>query len=132
MNRYEMSASQWRKIEGSLPGRAGWVGVTANDNRYIEHRGVMDAAQSRSLETPACRVWKLEECTQAFYALGQDYGSGSESSGCCWRIPKNTYIMIDSTIVRAHQQAVCGKGGGQGQALGRSRGGLSTKIHMRG
>ena len=44
--------------------------------------------------------------------------------------PKNTYIMIDSTVVRAHQQAVCGKGGGQGQALGRSRGGLSTKIHM--
>ena len=23
----------------------------------------------------------------------------------------NTYIMIDSTIVRAHQQATCGKGG---------------------
>jgi DNA-binding NtrC family response regulator len=25
--------------------------------------------------------------------------------------PENTYVMIDSTIVRAHQQAVCGKGG---------------------
>ncbi len=38
--------------------------------------------------------------------------------------------MIDSTIVRAHQQAATGKGGGTDQALGRSRGGLTTKIHM--
>ena len=38
--------------------------------------------------------------------------------------------MIDSTIVGVHQQAACGKGGGQSEALGRSRGGLSTKIHL--
>ena len=25
--------------------------------------------------------------------------------------PDNTYVMIDSTIIRVHQQAVCGKGG---------------------
>lgn len=41
----------------------------------------------------------------------------------------NQYLMIDSTIVRAHQQAASGKGG-KDQALGRSRGGLTTKIHM--
>ena len=27
--------------------------------------------------------------------------------------PDNRYVMIDSTIVRAHQQAACGKGGPQ-------------------
>lgn len=45
---------------------------------------------------------------------------------------KNQYLMIDSTIVRAHQQAATGrkKGGSEGKALGRSRGGLSTKIHL--
>ena len=32
MKRYELSASQWRKIEGFLPWRSGWVGVTAKDN----------------------------------------------------------------------------------------------------
>ena len=32
MKRYELSASQWRKIEGFLPGRPGTVGVTAKDN----------------------------------------------------------------------------------------------------
>ncbi len=39
--------------------------------------------------------------------------------------------MIDSTIVRAHHCAAGGKGGLQNQALGRSRGGFSTKIHLR-
>jgi transposase len=38
--------------------------------------------------------------------------------------------MINSTIVRAHQQAASGKGGAKDQAVGRSRGGLTTKIHM--
>ena len=30
---YELSAAQWRRIESFLPGHAGWVGVTAKDNR---------------------------------------------------------------------------------------------------
>ncbi len=41
----------------------------------------------------------------------------------------NQYLMIDSTIVRAHQQVANGKGD-KDQALGRSRGGLTTKVHM--
>ncbi|NHN88858.1 hypothetical protein [Acetobacter conturbans] len=41
----------------------------------------------------------------------------------------NQYLMIDSSIVRAHQQAATGKGG-RNQALERSRGGLTTKLHM--
>ena len=38
--------------------------------------------------------------------------------------------MIDSTIVRAHQHSAgAKKSRGEDQAIGRSRGGLSTKIH---
>ena len=40
------------------------------------------------------------------------------------------YLMIDSSIVRAHAQAATGKGGASDSAPGRSRGGLSTKIHL--
>jgi transposase len=46
--------------------------------------------------------------------------------------PLTRHIFIDATIVRAHQHAAGAlkKNGGQAaQALGRSRGGLSTKIH---
>src|SRR3954468_18162991 len=38
--------------------------------------------------------------------------------------------MLDSTIVRAHVSAAGAKGGNN-QALGRSRGGFSTKIHLK-
>src|SRR5215203_3315569 len=39
--------------------------------------------------------------------------------------------MLDSTVVRAHVSAAGAKGGQQDQALGRSRGGFSTKIHLK-
>ena len=39
--------------------------------------------------------------------------------------------MIDATIVRAHHCAAGAKGGAGHQDLGRSRGGFSTKIHLR-
>ena len=46
--------------------------------------------------------------------------------------PDMEYLMLDSTIVRAHPAAASAlkKGGQQAQALGRSRGGFSTKIHV--
>jgi hypothetical protein len=44
--------------------------------------------------------------------------------------PDNEYRMTDSTIIRAQQSAASGKGGAPDQALGRSRGGLTTKIHL--
>ena len=45
--------------------------------------------------------------------------------------PDFEYLIIDTTIVRAHQHAAGNeKKGSEDQALGRSRGGLSTKIHM--
>ncbi|WP_372481531.1 IS5 family transposase [Streptomyces flavotricini] len=40
-------------------------------------------------------------------------------------------VSVDSTIVRAHQHAAgARKGGHQSPALGRSRGGLTSKIHL--
>jgi hypothetical protein len=40
------------------------------------------------------------------------------------------YLKGDFTIIRAHQHAAGAKKRGEDQALGPSRGGLSTKIHM--
>jgi putative transposase len=42
----------------------------------------------------------------------------------------NQYLMIDHTIVGAHQQAAAGRGEIKDQALGRSQDGLTTEIHM--
>ena len=40
------------------------------------------------------------------------------------------YLMIDSSIMRIHQDGSNPKGGQMRQAMGKSRGGLSTKVHM--
>src|SRR5207344_1199557 len=40
----------------------------------------------------------------------------------------NEYMMIDATIVRAHQHSAGARKKTE-QAIGRSRGGLTTKIH---
>ena len=37
--------------------------------------------------------------------------------------------VIDSTIVRAHQHSAGAQKDGEDQAIGRSKGGLRTKIH---
>jgi transposase len=46
------------------------------------------------------------------------------------RRPCGDIQMIDSTSVRAHQQAATAKKGGADHCLGRSRGGLTTRIHV--
>jgi transposase len=43
--------------------------------------------------------------------------------------PDFEYLILDSTIVRAHQHAAGARKATGDQAIGRSRGGLSTKIH---
>ena len=44
--------------------------------------------------------------------------------------PDFEYLIVNSTVVRAHQHASGAKKRGSDQALGRSRGGLSNKIHL--
>lgn len=39
--------------------------------------------------------------------------------------------FVDGTVVRAHVSAAGARGGQEGEALGRSRGGFTTKIHLR-
>jgi transposase len=61
MKRYELSASQWRKIAGFLPGRPGSVGITAQDNRRFVN-GVLWVLRSgaywKHLPAEYGNVWK--------------------------------------------------------------------------
>ena len=117
MKRYELSASQWRKIEGILPGRKGSVGVTAKDNRLFVN-GVLWVLRSGA-------HWKhLPAYYGNWKSVHKRFTRWSES-GIWERIfemlladPDNRYIMIDSTVVRVHQQAACGKGGAKTRLWG--------------
>ena len=110
MNRYELNGNQWKKIEGMLPERAGWVGVTARDNRQFVN-GVLwvlrSGAQWKDLPT-GYGNWKSAHKRFTRWARS---GIWERIFQTLVKDPDNTYVMIDSTIIRVHQQAVCGKGG---------------------
>ena len=108
--RYALRDDQWERIKDMLPGREGHVGVTARDNRLFveavlyryragipwrdlpERFGDFRVVHLRHSRWSRTGVWE-----RIFKALSQD--------------PDNEYVMIDSTIVRAHQHSSGAKGG---------------------
>ena len=67
------------------------------------------------------------------FARWEERGILQELHDYCARAPDMTTVMLDSTVVRAHMCAAGGSrtGGSQEkQALGRSRGGFGSKIHI--
>ena len=72
-------------------------------------------------------VWRLEEHAQEAQPLGQERGWQRLFEHLAAKAD-NEYAMIDSTIGRAHQHRA-GAQKNDDQAIGRSKGGLSTKIH---
>lgn len=109
-NRYEVTTIQWERLEWLLPGKASDPGRTAADNRLFVD-GVLWVLRSgahwrdlperygkwKSLHKRFSRWAKAGVWERVFEALIDD--------------PKNEYLMLDTTLVRAHQQAATGKGG---------------------
>lgn len=129
MRRFGVRDDQWERIKDLLPGREGSVGVTAADNRlFVEavlyrYRTGMPwrdlparFGDGTKVHLRFSRWAKTGVWERIFQHLAAD--------------ADNEYAMIDSTIVRAHQHSAgAPKTAGEDQAIGRSRGGLSTKIH---
>ncbi len=108
--RHCLSDDQWEKIEGSLPGKEGDRGRTAADNRkFIDavmwigrtgapwrdlppELGNWATVHKRFIRWSKKGVWQM-----IFNTLAADAETG--------------WLMIDSTIVRAHQHAAGAKGG---------------------
>jgi putative transposase len=110
MDRAVLSDEQWLRVEPLLPGKVGHVGVTAKDNRLFLEAVLWIARTSspwRDLPGAYGPWWrtymrfnrwsKQGVWQQIFEALAVD--------------PDFEYVMIDSTIVRAHQHAAGAKGG---------------------
>ena len=108
--RYELSDVQWQRIWDLLPGKVGDPGRTGADNRLFvngvlwvlrsgahwqdlpERYGKWKSVHKRFTRWAEAGVWE-----RVFASLTDD--------------PDNEYLMLDSTLVRAHQQAATGKGG---------------------
>ncbi|WP_146686252.1 IS5 family transposase [Bradyrhizobium canariense] len=129
MDRLVLSDAAWERMAPLIIGRPDQKGSTGRDNRmFVE--GVLWIVRTGS-------PWRdLPETFGDWNSVFRRFSRWS-IKGVWWRIfeamsddPDFEYLVIDSTIVRAHQHAAGAKKGSEDQALGRSRGGLSTKIHM--
>jgi transposase len=108
--RYELSEAQWHRIEPFLPGKASDPGRTAADNRNFVN-GVLWVLRSgaRWSDLPE-RYGKFKSVHKRF-ARWAAKGVWDRIFEDLTRDRENDYLMIDTTIVRAHQQAATGKGG---------------------
>ena len=85
MRRHEIKDEDWERIKDMLPGQPGDPGVTAKDNRLLINAGPWGSVWKRFDRWAKKGVWE-----RVFEAL-QD--------------PDLEWMIIDSTVVRAHQHA---------------------------
>ena len=125
--RFVIGDAVWEKIAGLLPGKTSDRGVTARDNRLFLEAvlwRIRTGLPWRDLPNE-CGNWnnvfkRFRRWVQAA-VFQRIFGVLSGE-------PDFEYAMIDGTIVTAHQKASGAKGGTEHQAIGRSRGGLTTRI----
>ena len=104
MRRYALRDDQWERIKDTLPGREGHVGGTAEDNRLF--------VEAVLFRYRAGIPWRdLPERFGDWNIVYQRFNRWAKS-GVFERIFKmlasdhdNEYMMIDATIVRAHQHS---------------------------
>ena len=118
---------QWERIARLVPGKVGDPGRSGADNRlfveavlWIVRVGApwrdlpQDFGNWNSVFQRFRRWVRSGVFDQMFEALSADADF--------------EYVIVDGTIVRVHQHGTGAKGGTKTQAIGRSRGGLTTKI----
>ena len=113
--RYALRDDQWDRIKDLLPGRPGQVGRNAKDNRLF-----VEAVLYRYRAGIAWR--NLPERFGDFRVVHLRHSRWSKSG--VWRRvfealaveADNEYVMIDSTIVRAHQHSAGAQKGGSNKA----------------
>lgn len=111
--RYELTASHWRKIALLLPGKAGDPGRSGADYRLFVN-GVLWVPRSGSHwhDLPE-RYGKWKTVHKRFTRWAQA-GVWERIFGHLIEDPDNTYISLDSSLVRAHQQPATGKSAKRG------------------
>jgi transposase len=127
MERLVLTDAQWAKMELHCLGKPGDPGRSgANNRRFVE--AVLWIARTGSpwRDLPAVfgkwnsvyvrfRDWvKAGVFQRLFEAMSDD--------------PDLEYAMVDATIVKVHRHGQGARGGTQSQAIGKSKGGMTTKI----
>lgn len=127
--RHEISDQHWDAIKDLLPGKAGDRGATAKDNRLFVNAVLWIAKTGAPWRDLPDRFGNWNNVFQRFnrWCKRGVFQRVMESL----QDPDLGALLLDSTVVRAHQHAAGAEGSSaEAEALGRSRGGFSTKIHV--
>jgi transposase len=127
-DRLVLSDGQWARIAPHVIGDHRSPGTSGRDNRlFVEAvlwiartgapwRDLPDSFGNANSIFRRFSRWSKKGVWQRLFAAVSDD-------------PDFEYLILDSTIVRAHQHAAGARKAAGDQAIGRSRGGLSTKIY---
>jgi len=103
--RYELSTEQWEKIKNLLPGKIGDRGRTAADNRNFVNAVLwILRSGARWSDMPEERYGKYKSVHKRFTRWAEK-GVWEKVFQHLIKDRDNEYLMLDSTLVKAHQQA---------------------------
>jgi transposase len=136
MGRHELTDAQWHWLAPLLPPQQPRVGRPSHPHRRIINGILWILAtgapwrdlpeQYGSWHTVSSRFYRWRRTSIWQHILAALQRQADQQGRLDWSLH-----FVDSTIVRAHQHAAGARGGQAGEALGRSRGGFSTKLHLR-
>lgn len=110
VKRYELSQAQWDRIADLLPGKTSDPGRTAADNRLFVN-GVLWVLRSGAHWCDLPERYGRWKTLHKRFSRWSKAGVWDRVFADLIKDRDNQYLMIDSTLVRAHQQAATGKGG---------------------
>ena len=108
--RHELSDAQWLQLEPHLPGREGDPGATAVDNRLFVNAILWIAKTGAPWRDMPARFGKWNSVFQRFNRWCQN-GVWERLLEVLGGDPDLENLLLDSSIVRAHQHAAGAKGG---------------------
>lgn len=104
MRRYGLRDDQWERIKEFLPGRHGSVGVTAADNRVFVEAVLYRYRTGIPWRDLPERFGNWKNTHRRFHRWC-DSGVFERIFKALSEDSDNEYMMLDSTIVRAHQHS---------------------------
>jgi len=110
VKRYELTDAQWQRISGLVRGKASDPGRSGSDNRQFVN-GVLWVLRSGAHWHDLPERYGKWKTVHKRFTRWAKAGVWEGIFAELTRDPDNDYLMLDSTLVRAHQQAATGKGG---------------------
>jgi putative transposase len=108
--RYELTQAQWERIAPMLLGKDSDPGRTGGDNRLFVNGCLWVLRSGAHWRDLPERYGKWKTLHKRFSRWAKA-GVWDEVFASLIKNRDNQYLMLDSTLVRAHQQAATGKGG---------------------